>query len=90
MSIAGFSEFADAFAEHVAELVAQRVAGDVASAAPAGESEFMRVADAAKFLGWTVPAVRMAVKRGGVPFHKIGSRVVFDRAELREWVKGSS
>jgi excisionase family DNA binding protein len=69
----------EALAERVAEIVLARLPNPAAPE-PSG---FVPVEGAADFLGLSVPAVRMHVKRGTLPFHKIGKRVLFDRAELR-------
>jgi len=52
-----------------------------------GEREgFLDVEGASKFLSLTPGAIRSLVKRGAIPFHKPNGRLLFDRAELAEWV----
>lgn len=53
-------------------------------------SGFLDVAGAAAFLSTTPKAVRMSVTRHGLPAHKApNGRLLFDRQELSEWVKGA-
>ena len=51
---------------------------------------FLRVPEAAEFLGLTPDALRGLVKRDKVPHQKIGRRIMFDRAELRQWVRSGA
>jgi excisionase family DNA binding protein len=76
----------DQLAERVAEIVLARLP---VPAAPELEG-FVRVEGAADFLGLTAPAVRMLVKRGTLPCHRLGSRLLFDRTELREYVRSGA
>lgn len=86
MSVAASSDlFVEALAERVAELVVARLPQPATTEAEG----FVRVEGAADFLGLTVPAVRMLQKRGEIPSHKVGKRVLYDRAELREWVRAT-
>jgi excisionase family DNA binding protein len=78
-------EVPDGILERLADLVAERVL--VRMPEPAERDGFVRVEGAAEFLGLTVPAVRMLIKRGKLPCHRIGSRVLFDLSELREFVR---
>ena len=48
---------------------------------------FMRVAEAAQFLGLTENALRILERQGGLPAYRLGKRVLFDRAELAAFVK---
>lgn len=48
---------------------------------------FMRVAEAARFLGMSENALRILERDGGVPAYRLGKRVLFDRAELASYVK---
>jgi excisionase family DNA binding protein len=73
----------DQLAERVAEIVLARLPKP---AAPEQDG-FMRIPQAAEFLGLSVSAVRMATKRGELPCHRVGKRVLFDRGELREFVR---
>ena len=47
---------------------------------------FLDVAGAAAFLSLSEHALRMRVRRGGLPVHRLGSRLLFDPKELREFV----
>lgn len=57
---------------------------ETSDTAPEG---FMRVAEAASFLGMSENALRILEKQGGVPAYRLGKRVLFDRAELAAFVK---
>lgn len=48
---------------------------------------FLRTAEAADFLGLTPEGLRQAEKRGQIPSHRLGSRVLYDPAELRDYVR---
>ena len=76
----------DQLAERVAEIVLKRLP-DQATPEPSG---FVPVEGAADFLGLSPSAVRMHVKRGTLPFHKLGKRVLFDLAELRDYVRSGA
>jgi excisionase family DNA binding protein len=65
----------DALARRVAELLSE-----------SRDDGFLDVAGAAEYLALTPKAVRHKVERGQLPHHRVGRRVLFDRAELREWV----
>jgi len=47
---------------------------------------FLRMREAAEFLGLTEAALRIAEKKGQLPSHRLGKRVLFDPAELRDFV----
>lgn len=47
---------------------------------------FLRIEQAADFLGVSKAALYKLTQQGKVPFHKLGSRVLFDPAELREHI----
>lgn len=82
-NVAQSPDIFEALAERVAEIVLARLP---APAAPEPDG-FMRVGTAAEFLGMSEAAVRMACKREVIPCHRIGRRVLFDRAELREYIR---
>ena len=50
---------------------------------------FIRAAEAARLLGMSEAALRIAEQRGDVPAYRLGSRVLFDKAELVALVKAS-
>jgi len=51
-----------------------------------GPQGFLRTKEAADFLGLTPEALRQAEKKGQVPSHRLGARVLYDPLELREYV----
>ncbi len=67
----------EVIAARAAELVAER------EAKPAG---FLDVAAAADFLACPASRVYSLVSAKRLPVHRDGSRLLFDRAELREYV----
>jgi excisionase family DNA binding protein len=71
----------EALAERVAELVAARLDG------PRGE-QWLGLEQAAAYLCSTPEAVRALVKRGRIPYHKAGGRLLFSRREVDAWVRG--
>lgn len=50
--------------------------------------EIINQQEAAAFLGVSVKTLRKEVNAGGVPCKRIGSRYVFNRRALAEWVSG--
>ena len=76
----------EALAERVAEIVLSRLP----EPAPQEPEGFVRVKKAAEYLDLSVAAVRMLVKRELLPCHRLGNRVLFDLAELREYVRSGS
>jgi excisionase family DNA binding protein len=50
---------------------------------------FMRVPQAAAFLGMSPGALRVLEQRGGVPAYRLGKRVLFDPEELAAFVKAN-
>lgn len=65
------------------EALAARVAARLAEGRDDG---FIDVEGAAEYLAMTPKAIRHKVERRQVPHHRVGRRVLFDRAELRAWV----
>jgi excisionase family DNA binding protein len=47
---------------------------------------FMRSKEAADFLGMSEWALRAAERKGQIPAHRLGGRVLYDAAELHEFV----
>jgi excisionase family DNA binding protein len=58
-----------------------------ATATDSAPEGFIRAAEAARLLGMSEAALRIAEQRGVVPAYRLGSRVLFDRAELVALVK---
>lgn len=52
-----------------------------------GDDGFLDVAGAADFLACGKDRIYSLVSARRIPFHKDGSRTLFDRAELRQWVR---
>ena len=73
-------------AEDLRAIVHDEVQAALASVQPA--DGFMRVKETAAFLGMSENALRQVIKRSEVPFHRLGERILFDRAELASFVKG--
>jgi excisionase family DNA binding protein len=66
----------EAIAQRAAELVADRQ-----------DDGFMNVDQAAEFLACNPDRIYALKSAGRIPFHKDGSRLLFDRDELREYVR---
>jgi excisionase family DNA binding protein len=47
----------------------------------------MSVADAAEFLGVSIPFVYACVNKRKIPFVKIGERLKFTEAALNQWIE---
>lgn len=71
-------EAVEAIAQRAAEIVAER-----SSAEPDG---FLDAAGAADFLACSTSRIYTLVSAERIPVHRDGSRLLFDRAELREYV----
>lgn len=70
--------------EDLSEIVTKAVSKALeAQSAPAG---FLRVPEAAAFLGMTEQGLRQAIKRSQIPSHRLGERVLLDPTELREHI----
>jgi excisionase family DNA binding protein len=72
-------EIFETIAQRAAELVAERN-GD------AGGDGFLTVGDAAAFLACPKSRLYALVSADRIPHHRDGSRLLFDRAELRAYV----
>lgn len=48
---------------------------------------FLDVPGAAQYLSTTAKAIYALVERHQLPHHRAGGRLLFDRAELRAWVR---
>jgi excisionase family DNA binding protein len=73
------------FPDALVELIALRVASLVGR--DESVSPWLDVSGAATYLSTTDSGIRSLVKRRAIPFHKVAGRLLFDRAELDEWVK---
>jgi excisionase family DNA binding protein len=70
----------EAIAQRAAEIVAERLERNDADG-------FLDVAGAAEFLACKSDRIYALKSAGRIPFYKDGSRLLFDKAELREWVR---
>lgn len=72
----------DAILDAIAERVLQRL-GDVSGIPDTG---YLDVAAAAEFLACPSSRIYALVSAGRIPHYRDGSRLLFDRAELRSYV----
>lgn len=70
------------------EQVAQRAAELVGASALPADTGYIDVDGAAAFLACPKSRIYSLVSAKRIPFHKDGSRTLFDRAELRAFVEG--
>jgi excisionase family DNA binding protein len=70
----------EAIAERAAEIVTERLDQN-------NRDGFLDVAGAAEFLACKPDRIYALKSAGRIPFYKDGSRLLFDKAELREWVR---
>jgi excisionase family DNA binding protein len=73
-------DLVEAVARRAVELLAAETGGDA-------EGGFIDVAGAAAFLACPKSRIYALVSAGRIPHHRDGSRLLFDRAELREYVR---
>jgi excisionase family DNA binding protein len=66
------------------DALAQRVAALISDGRDDG---FLDVPGAAEYLSTTSRAIYHLVERDRLPHHRIGSRLLFDRGDLRRWVE---
>lgn len=71
-------ELVELVAQRAAELVAEQVGSD---------DGYLDVAGAAAFLACPKSRIYSLVSARRIPHHRDGSRLLFDRAELREYVR---
>lgn len=74
-------------AEELLERIAERAAALLADRQSAQPGGFLDVAGAADFLACPKSRVYALVSAGRLPHHHDGSRLLFDREELREYVR---
>jgi len=73
--------------DDLVEAIAQRAAAIVAERGPAtADTGYLDVTGAATFLACPVSRVYALTSAGRLPVHRDGSRLLFDRDELREYV----
>ena len=53
-------------------------------------ADFLDISEAANFLKVSKHLLYRLTSREAVPHHHIGARVVFDRAELEQWVRNGT
>ena len=75
------AELVEAIAERAADLLADRVARGQQA-----DTGYLDVGGAAEFLSCSASRIYALVSARRIPFHKDGSRVLFDRGELRDYV----
>jgi excisionase family DNA binding protein len=51
-----------------------------------GDLDVLNKKEASKFIGVSVPTIDRLISKRGIPFKKIGSRVVFLKKELASWL----
>lgn len=49
--------------------------------------EFMTIDELACYLTMSTSNIYVLKRQGKIPFVKIGRRILFDRAEIRDWVR---
>ena len=74
------------FPDELVEQIAERAAEKVAERRNEDREGFIDVPAAAAFLACPVSRIYALVSAHRIPFHKDGSRTLFNRAELREYV----
>ncbi len=78
----------DELLERIARRAAELLADGAASAIADSAADYLDVAGAAAFLACPKSRIYSLVSARRIPFHKDGSRLLFDRAELRAYVAG--
>ena len=74
--------------DEIVERIATRAAEIVTSGSPAPEvGGYLDVVGAAEFLSCKPSRLYALKSAGRIPFHKDGSRLLFDRGELRRYVE---
>jgi len=73
--------------DELVEQIAQRAAAILADREPSAASlGYLDVAGAAGYLACPVSRVYALTSAGRLPVHRDGSRLLFDRAELRDYI----
>ena len=68
------------------ELLAQRVAAILGEPAPGEPEGYLDVAGAAEFIACPPSRIYALVSANRIPHHRDGSRLLFDRQELRGYI----
>jgi excisionase family DNA binding protein len=71
------------------ETVAQRVASHVAAILDR-PAEWLTVPQVAAYLRTSEDGIRALVKRGRIPHHRAAGRILFERAEIDDWVRSDA
>jgi excisionase family DNA binding protein len=74
--------------EELLETIAQRAAVILAAQAPSADQGYLDVTGAADFLACPPSRIYALVSARRIPHHRDGSRLLFDRQELRDYVSG--
>ncbi len=72
--------------DHVLDAIAERVLWRLANQDTTADAGYLDVAGAADFLACPVSRIYALTSAGRLPCHRDGSRLIFDRAELRAYV----
>ena len=83
MRSAGALSFDDEFLDELAERIAERLG----AAGGADDHGFLDVDGAARYMSCPKSRIYSLVSAKRLPHHRDGSRLLFDRAELREFVR---
>lgn len=51
------------------------------------EKRFLSVNEVARYLGFSVSAIRKWVRLGSIPFNKVNGGIRFDIERINEWIK---
>ncbi len=73
--------------DELVELIAERAAAIVAAGATTADAGYLDVKAAADFLSCPTSRIYALVSADRLPVHRDGSRLLFDRAELRRYVE---
>lgn len=76
-----------ALPEDVLDAIARRAVEILAEQAPAIDTGYLDVDGAAEFLACGKSRIYSLVSAGRLPVHRDGSRLLFDRGELRDYVR---
>ena len=80
-------EMVETIAQRAAELLAANTQAEGRIISPNNSDGYLDVAGAAEFLACKPSRLYALKSAGRIPFHKDGSRLLFDRAELRAYVE---
>ena len=77
-------EFPDAIVEAIAQRAAEIVLEQ--SSTPVSDG-FMNVEQAAEFTGLKASSIYKLTSLRRIPHKKVGAKLIFDRAEIKDWVE---